>query len=162
MSALQSLAHCIGQPLEAIHFESMYVDGAIVEVYRTVFFRFDSWFRVVSKHGETRVDCITQSELRPYSAKGEHPQYPINEVTFAHAVGPVLGCELLAASEIVSAHNSRLSYGFQLEFESHRLRLLSIDGESMDLSAGRSQLGEEYARRPLLRVIRGGVEDAET
>lgn len=180
MSSLPLIARCIGRPLEAIRFESFYVDGVMTEVYRAVFFRFDSWLRVISTQGETRVDPIAEPELRPFLARGERQQYPINEVTLAHAVGCVLGQRVVAASEIVSTQDPRRSYGFELDFESprhesqplrsqrlgsqrfrsQRLRLLCIDGESMDLSAGRSKLGEEYTRRPLLRVIRGGGEGA--
>jgi hypothetical protein len=159
MTSLHLIASCIGRPLEAIRFESLYVDGVVSEIYRVVFLRFDSWLRVISSHGETRVEPVLEPALCAFEPDGEHLQYPVNDVSPEHAVGPVLGCEVLGASQIVMAGNLRCSYGFELDFGAHRLRLLCIDGESMDLNAGRSPLGDELARRPLLRVIRGGIAD---
>ncbi len=156
------IAQRVGQRLEAIRFESFYIDGAVSEVYRAVFLRFDTWLRVTSGHGQTCIDRTEEPRLRSICPGGERLQYPINEILLEHAVGPVLGQEVLGASEIVLRLDPRQSYGFELEFESQKLRLLCIDGESLDLNAGRSQLGEDLTCRPLLRMIRGGVEDEVT
>lgn len=161
MSSLHRIAQRVGRPLEAIRFESRYVDGQLIDVYRVVFLKFDHWFRVISSHGETSVERVAEPLLRDFDPEGGRMQYPINEVGPGDAAGPVLGRKLVAALEIVSSDASRGSFGFELEFEvdagAQRLRLLSIDGETMDLSAGRSRLGAEFDRRPLLRVIPGGA-----
>lgn len=157
MSSLHLIGRAVGRPLQAIRFESFYVDGVVSEVYRVVFFRFDSWLRVVSQQGETRVTTVAEPEVRAFDPEGDRLQYPVGEVARDHAVAGVFGQDVVGASEIVMAQNSRKSYGFELAFDAKRLRLLCIDGESMDLSAGRSELSEDLVRRPLLRLISGGA-----
>ncbi len=149
------LAARVGKPLQAIRVQSYYLDGVLVESYSAVFFRFDHWLKVVSAHAETRVAVVAEPAIRAFDPSGPRSQYPVSDLPPGHVLAHVPGRQLLGAQELVAASDSSRSFGIELQMEGAKLRLLSIDGESMDVCAGRSALPEELRPRPLLRLVDG-------
>jgi len=157
MRHLLPIANRIEERLEAIRIQSLYRDGVLEEAYTCVYLRFRWWLRVVSGGGQTRAEASLEPGLRAFDPRGDAAQSPIGELPPGHSLHSVIGRRLDEVFELVAADDPTQSYGLELELEGERLRLLSIDGASLDLSSGRSELPDELRRRPVLRVfVTGG------
>lgn len=157
MRSIQRLASHIGAKLDGVRVRSHTLGGVVVEVYSAVFLHFedrDAWISIVSLHGRTRVERVREPEIHPLDPAGGRSQHPIAALSRGHVVADAIGSRLVAVSEIVDATDARMSFGVELEFEGARARLLSIDGESMDLNAGRTPLRDDLERRALLHPVR--------
>ena len=153
MRELIPMANRIGERLDAIRIQSLYNRGVLEETYTCLYLRFEWWVRLVSGGGSTRAEVTTPPALRAYDLHGGPSQSPITELPPGHSLQSVIGRRLDEVSELVAAGDSLQSYGLELEFEGERLRLLSIDQASLDVTSGRSELSDELRRRPVLRVL---------
>ena len=163
MRELIPIANRIGERLDSIRVQSLYSKGVLEETYTCVYLRFEWWIRLVSEGGSTRAEATPPPILRAYDLHGAPSQSPITELPPGHSLHCVIGRRLDEAVELVAAHDPSQSYGLELGFEGERMRLLSIDGVSLDVSSGRSELSDELRRRPVLRVFesRAGSQGSE-